>query len=49
LNDIIEELEIGAMDRALAEADGNKAKAAALLHISERTLWYKLKKYRPDS
>jgi two-component system response regulator AtoC len=33
------------LNKALAESDGNKAKAARILKISERTLWYKLKKY----
>ena len=31
--------------RALERAEGNKAKAARVLEISERTLWYKLKKF----
>jgi len=31
--------------RALELAEGNKAKAARALEISERTLWYKLKKF----
>ncbi len=31
--------------RALERAEGNKAKAARALEISERTLWYKLKKF----
>lgn len=48
LNQAVEALEAQLIDRALAQAEGNKAKAAALLDISERTLWYKLKKYRPD-
>jgi len=48
LNQAVEELEARLIDQALAQAEGNKAKAAALLDISERTLWYKLKKYRPD-
>ena len=48
LNQAVEELEARLIDDALAQADGNKAKAAALLDISERTLWYKLKKYRPE-
>ena len=42
------EQEASLIDDALARAEGNKAKAAALLDISERTLWYKLKKYRPE-
>jgi len=48
LNQAVEELEASLIDDALAQAEGNKAKAAALLDISERTLWYKLKKYRPE-
>jgi len=48
LNQAVEDLEARLIDEALAKAGGNKAKAAALLDISERTLWYKLKKYRPD-
>jgi two-component system response regulator AtoC len=48
LNQAVEDLEARLIDEALAKAEGNKAKAAALLDISERTLWYKLKKYRPD-
>jgi two-component system response regulator AtoC len=48
LNQAVEDLEARLIDEALAQAEGNKAKAAALLDISERSLWYKLKKYRPD-
>jgi two-component system response regulator AtoC len=44
----VNELEGRMIDDALVQADGNKAKAAALLDISERTLWYKLKKHRPS-
>ena len=44
----VEELEARMIDEALARSEGNKAKAAALLDISERTLWYKLKKYKPE-
>ncbi len=38
-------LETRLIERALEKANGNKAKAARILSISERTLWYKLKKY----
>ena len=31
--------------KALQSSGGNKTKAARLLEVSERTLWYKLKKY----
>jgi two-component system response regulator AtoC len=48
LNQAVEDLEARLIDEALAQGEGNKAKAAALLGISERTLWYKMKKYRPD-
>ncbi|MBT9539744.1 sigma-54 dependent transcriptional regulator [Thiobacillus sp.] len=48
LNQAVEDLEARLIDEALTQAEGNKARAAALLDISERTLWYKLKKYRPD-
>jgi two-component system response regulator AtoC len=41
----VEKLEISLLAQALTLATGNKAKAARLLKISERTLWYKLKKY----
>ncbi|BBL74095.1 sigma-54-dependent transcriptional regulator [Methylomagnum ishizawai] len=41
----VEALERRLLTRALAESGDNKAKAARLLKISERTLWYKLKKY----
>ncbi|MEQ1528591.1 MAG: sigma-54 dependent transcriptional regulator [Methylococcales bacterium] len=38
-------LEISLLSKALSAADGNKAKAARILKVSERTLWYKIKKY----
>ena len=41
----LEALELEIIERALAAAENNKAKAARLLDISERSLWYKLKKY----
>jgi two-component system, NtrC family, response regulator AtoC len=48
LTQAVDALEARLIDDALAQADGNKAKAAALLDISERSLWYKLKKHRPE-
>lgn len=41
----VAQLEQTYIQKALNQALGNKAKAARLLNISERTLWYKLKKY----
>jgi two-component system response regulator AtoC len=43
----VEALEVRMIENALAQAEGSKPKAAALLDISERTLWYKIKKYLP--
>lgn len=48
LNQAVDALESRMIDSALARAEGNKARAAAMLDISERSLWYKLKKFRPD-
>ena len=48
LDQAVDELETRLIGEALVLADGNKAKAAAMLAISERKLWYKLKKGRPD-
>ena len=48
LTQAVEELEERLIDEALAQAEGSKSRAAALLDISERTLWYKLKKMRPE-
>ena len=45
LEPALEELERKMILRALAAAVNNKAQAARLLGISERTLWYKLKRY----
>jgi two-component system response regulator AtoC len=42
----VERLEKTLIIQALQQVAGNKAKAARLLDISERTLWYKVKKYR---
>jgi len=41
----VEALERGLIERALARSGDNKAAAARLLEISERSLWYKIKKY----
>lgn len=49
LSAAVEELEVRMIDEALSRFGGNKSKAAAMLDISERTLWYKLKKGRPSS
>ncbi|MDR2013411.1 MAG: sigma-54 dependent transcriptional regulator [Rhodanobacter sp.] len=48
LSQAIGTLEARLIDAALTKANGNKAKAAALLDISERMLWYKLKKLRSN-
>jgi two-component system response regulator AtoC len=45
LEPAVTQLERKLILRALGMADDNKAQAARLLAISERTLWYKLKKY----
>ena len=41
----VAKLEKKLLNKALAESAGNKAKAARILKISERSFWYKLKKY----
>ncbi len=41
----VEDLEKELIARALSETNDNKSKAAHLLNISERSLWYKVKKY----
>ncbi len=41
----VEHLEKALVIQALRQAAGNKAKAARLLEISERAVWYKIKKY----
>jgi len=45
LDPAVETLERRYIAKALEQCGGNKTKAARLLEISERTLWYKLKKY----
>ncbi len=42
----VADLEKRLIHRALEKTAGNKAEAARLLEISERSLWYKLKKYQ---
>jgi two-component system response regulator AtoC len=46
LGSAVDKLEETLIREALTRAGGNKAKAARLLNISERSLWYKLKKYQ---
>jgi two-component system response regulator AtoC len=46
LKDRVESLERQLIGAALARSDNNKAAAARLLGVSERTLWYKLKTYQ---
>lgn len=41
----VDELERHLIHEALLQAGGNKAAAARLLKISERALWYKIKRY----
>jgi transcriptional regulator with GAF, ATPase, and Fis domain len=45
LEPAVEQFERKHILRALAAADDNKSQAARLLGVSERTLWYKLKRY----
>jgi two-component system response regulator AtoC len=45
LEPAVEEVERKLILRALGASDDNKAEAARLLGVSERTLWYKLKRY----
>lgn len=47
LTPVVEALEARMIEAALAQSEGNKPRAAALLDISERSLWYKIKKYWP--
>jgi two-component system response regulator AtoC len=46
LDSAVEQLERRYIAKALELSGDNKAKASRLLEISERTLWYKLKKYQ---
>ncbi len=42
---LTKQLEVKLINKAIANCKGNKAKAAKLLEISERSLWYKLDQY----
>lgn len=46
LPDAIEALEKRMIAQAIAQCDGNKSRAARLLDISERSLWYKVGRYK---
>ena len=48
LNSALESLEESMIRAALRQTGDNKSKAARVLDISERSLWYKLKKYGLD-
>jgi two-component system response regulator AtoC len=48
LNPAVENLERSMIREALKQAGNNKSKAARILEISERSLWYKLKSYQID-
>jgi transcriptional regulator of acetoin/glycerol metabolism len=43
---LAEDAELGAIKKALSQANGNKAQAARLLGISRSGLYEKLKKYQ---
>lgn len=45
LRDGVEQAEKELIERALLKSKNNKVKAAKILKISERALWYKIKKY----
>ena len=45
LDPAVEALERSLITQALRESGGNKSRAAQKLQISERSIWYKLKKY----
>jgi two-component system response regulator AtoC len=44
----VEALEMELIKAALAQSDNNKSAAARVLEISERALWYKIKRYGID-
>jgi transcriptional regulator with PAS, ATPase and Fis domain len=45
LKEAVETAERHAVERALRETEGNRTKAASLLGISIRSLFYKIEKY----
>lgn len=45
LDAAVEKLESELIHEALRQSNNNKTRAAQLLQISERSIWYKLKKY----
>jgi two-component system response regulator AtoC len=49
LNPAVEKLEKALIGEALRQTGGNKSKAARLLDISERSLWYKIKNFGLES
>jgi two-component system response regulator HydG len=44
LADLVQEVERGAIIRALRQVEGNKERAAELLGLSPTTLWRKMKR-----
>ena len=48
LDDAISELEKSMIIDALKKTQGSQAKAAKILGISERSMWYRVKKYEID-
>lgn len=49
LKESVEETEKQVIERMLIKAKQNKAQTSKLLNVSERTLWYKIKKYGLDN
>lgn len=49
LDEAISELEKNMITEALKKCQGSQAKAAKLLGISERSMWYRVKKYEIDT
>lgn len=49
LPDAVQSLEMQMITEALNQVNDNKSRAAKLLNISERTLWYKLSRYHLNS